>query len=336
MPELARELRNAQRLLVIKPSSLGDIVHVLPAVAVIKAAMPKLEIRWVVNEEFAPILQGNADLEEVIAFPRSRMRGSLSAVRFLGWSRILSLPEPPDLVIDFQGLFRSGLMANRSGGAKVVGLSDAREFAGIFHHHRVEVDPDVHAVDRYLEVPRVLGIKVPEDDTGLCFKLPLEKPERPPPDGFVLLHPFSRGAGKSLAMGSVLAFCEAMGQCPVVLVGRGGPKLGSLPGNVHNWINATGLAQLAWLMDNALFTVSVDSGPAHMAAALGERLLAIHSWSDPLKVGPYRKQAWVWKAGNLSRISTIDPAVAAAAGELPDIAQVREIASQVRKMIGLS
>lgn len=334
MPALARELRNARRLLVIKPSSLGDIVHALPAVSLIKSAMPALEIRWVANEEFVPVLQGNCDLEAVIPFPRNRMRGPLSLARFLGWSRILRLPSPPDLVIDFQGLLRSGLMARRSRGTKVFGLSDAREFAGIFHHHRVAVDPDAHAVDRYLEVPRALGIDVPADDTGLSFKLPQEKPESPPPDGFVLLHPFSRGEGKSLAVASVLAFCEEMGECPVVLVGRGGAQLGTLPGNVHNWINATGIAQLAWLMANALFTVSVDSGPAHMAAALGERLLAIHGWSDPLRVGPYRKQAWVWKAGNLSRVSAIDPAVARAEGELPDIGQVKDIASHVVQMIG--
>lgn len=334
MPALARELKNARRLLVIKPSSLGDIVHALPAVSLIKSAMPALEIRWVANEEFVPLLHGNCDLEEVISFPRNRMRGPLSLARFLGWSRILRLPAPPDLVIDFQGLLRSGLMARRSGGTKVFGLSDARECAGIFHHHRVAVDPDAHAVDRYLEVVRALGIDVPADDSGLSFKLPQEKPERSPPDGFVLLHPFARGERKSLAVETVLAFCEAMGECPVVLVGRGGPQLGTLPGNVHNWINATGIAQLAWLMANALFTVSVDSGPAHMAAALSEHLLAIHGWSDPLKVGPYRKQAWLWKAGNLSRVSAIDPVVARAEGELPDVKQMKEIASHVVQMIG--
>ncbi len=336
MPGLARELSNARRLLVIKPSSLGDIVHALPAVAVIKSAMPQLEIRWVANEEFVPLLEGNADLEEVIAFPRSRMRGPLSVLRFLGWSRTLSLPEPPDLVIDLQGLFRSGLMASRSGGAKVVGLSDGREFAGLFHHHRVEIDPDAHAVDRCLEVPRALGLQVPDEETALSFKLPLEKPDNPPPEGFVLLHPFSRGTGKSLTEQSVLAFCEAMGQCPVVLVGRGGPKLGPLPDNVHNWINATSLAQLAWLMGNALFTVSVDSGPAHMAAALGEDLLVIHSWSNPLKVGPYRKQAWVWKSGNFSKAGAVDPVAAKAGGQMPDIAQIKEIASRVREISGVS
>jgi heptosyltransferase-1 len=336
MPGMARELRNARRLLVIKPSSLGDIVHALPAVALIKSAMPGLEIRWVANEEFAPLLEGNPDLDEVIPFPRARMRGPLSPFRFLKWSRILSLPEPPDLVIDFQGLMRSGLMASRSGAAKVLGLSDARECAGFFHHQRVEVDAEAHAVDRYLEVVRALGIQVPDGDDGLCFKLPVEKPENPPPEGFVLLHPFSRGTGKSLSVESVLAFCQAMGQCPVVLVGRGGPGLGPLPGNAHNWIDATSFGQLAWLMENALFNVSVDSGPAHMAAALGENLLAIHAWSDPLKVGPYQKAAWVWKSGQLSRAGEVDPAATRGQGKLPDIAQIKEIAAHVRTISGLA
>ncbi len=335
MPGIARELRNARRLLVIKPSSLGDIVHALPAVALIKSAMPELEIRWVANEEFAPLLHGNTDIDEVIVFPRSRMRGPLSPFRFLHWSKILSQPEAPDLVIDFQGLFRSGLMASRSGAAKIFGFSDAREFAGIFHHQHVDVDSNAHAVDRYLEVVRALGIQVPDGREGLCFKLPLERPENPPSEGFVLLHPFSRGSGKSLSVDSVYTFCEAMGSCPVVLVGRGGPTIEALPGNAHNWINATGFGQLAWLMKNALFTVSVDSGPAHMAAALGENMVSIHGWSDPLKVGPYRQGAWVWKSGKLTKAGAVEPVLARTQGNLPNVAQIRELALNVRKLVGL-
>ncbi len=331
---LSSELAGARSALVIKPSSLGDIVHTLPAVALLKSANPDMAVRWVANSEWAPLLHGNPDLAGVIPFPRREMRGPLGPARFLRWSRALREPSPPDLVFDFQGLLRSGLMARRSRARLVVGLADSREGARFFHGLRVPVDPGWHAVERYLALPRALGVEVPGGDSALSFKLPQEPPGREPPPGFVLLHPFSRGAGKSLGADAVRRFCELLADRPVVLVGRGGPELGGLPANAHNWIGATGLAELAWLMARAAFTVSVDSGPAHMAAALGDRLLAIHSWSDPRRVGPYRKRAWVWKGGRVARVGELDPGVAAAAGELPDFAGIEAIAARVLAEIG--
>jgi heptosyltransferase-1 len=326
---VSSDLAEAKRALVIKPSSLGDIVHTLPAVALLKSANPEMEIRWVANSEWVPLLRGNSDLAEVLPFPRAQMRGPLGFVKFLRWSRALRKPSPPDLVIDFQGLLRSGLMAKRSRGRCVIGLSDSREGARYFHGRRVEVDPGAHAVERYLAVPRALGVEVPEDEGELSFKLPQKEPARIPPEGFVLFHPFSRGVGKSLGAAQVHRFCEAITSRPVVLVGRGGPALEGLPEGTLNWIDQTSLPELAWLMARAAFTVSVDSGPAHMAAALGERMLAIHSWSDPLKVGPFRKRAWVWKSGSIARVGEFDVDLAKGEGGLPDLGEMGRIADLV-------
>jgi len=328
-PAPVPELESASHVLVIKPSSLGDIVHALPTVALIKAAQPAAQIRWVANTEWVPVLRGNTDLNSVIPFPRSRMRGPLGLFKFVSWSRVLREPAVPDLVIDLQGLLRSGLMAKRSKGGLVVGLSDAREGAGFFHHRKVEVEPGAHAVDRYLAVARALGAVVPKDDARLSFKLPKLRPEAEVPDSYVLLHPFSRGEGKSLSAAAVRRFCEAMGDTPVLLVGRGGPELGDLPPNVGNWIGRTEIAELAWLMANSEFNVSVDSGPAHMAAAVGENMLAIHSWSDPRKVGPYRKRAWVWKGGQFRRVGEIDAEFADSGGELPGEEDMERVAEHI-------
>lgn len=331
---ISSELAEAKRALVIKPSSLGDIVHTLPAVALLKSANPEMEIRWVANSEWVPLLRGNSDLAEVLPFPRAEMRGPLGTMKFLRWSRVLRAPAPPDLVIDFQGLLRSGLMAKRSRGVCVIGLDDSREGAHFFHGRRLEVDPGAHAVERYLAVPRALGVAVPEDEGELSFKLPQEEPAQTPPQGFVLLHPFSRGEGKSLGAAQVRRFCEAIPGRPVVIVGRGGSPLDGLPEGTLNWIDKTSLPELAWLMARAAFTVSVDSGPAHMAAALGERMLAIHSWSNPLKVGPFRKRAWVWKAGSIARVGEFDARLARGDGELPDLDEMVRIADLVTVAAG--
>ena len=300
----AIDLAALRTALVVKPSSLGDIVHTLPAVALIKRAHPHLAIRWVVRSEFAPLLDGNPDLEGLIDFPRSQMRGLGGVFKLLRWSgKALRDPDPPDLVIDFQGLARSGVMARRSGARETVGLSDAREGASLFHRWQVEVDPSGHAVDRYLEVPRSLGIDCA--DAAQLFRLPegnspkgVSLPEEP----FVLLHPFSRGEGKSLSAEMARSLCDHLAPFPVVVVGRADEELTDLPAGTTNLLNRTTLPELIGVTRRAASVISVDSGPMHIAAAIvpPEKLISIHTWSDPCKVGPYPREALVWKNGRLA------------------------------------
>lgn len=302
------ELGRMRSLLVVKPSSLGDVVHTLPSVALIKRAFPELSIRWVVRSEFMPLLDGNPDLERTIEFPRSEMRGTVGVFKLLRWSkRSLREPSVPDFVIDFQGLLRSGVMARRSGASEIIGLSDAREGAGHFYRWVVPVDTGGHAVDRYLQVPRALGIDV--SDARQLFRLPqgdipagVELPAAP----FIMLHPFSRGGGKSLSAEQVRFLCEALAPLPVVIVGMADLELPPLGDRVVDLLNRTSLSGLVAVTRRAGFVISVDSGPMHIAAALGDRLVSIHTWSDPRKVGPYAPGSWVWKGGCLQRMGEYD------------------------------
>src|SRR5207244_10616905 len=85
-----------------------------------------------------------------------------------------------------------------------------------------------------------------------------------------------------------------------------GQARGGIDGALDNCIdltNQTSLLQLIWLIRAAHFIVSVDSGPMHIAAALTDRLLSIHTWTDPRRVGPYNPNAWVWKNGQLCRVN---------------------------------
>ena len=156
------DLAGFRSVLIVKPSSLGDIVHTLPAVQALHAAQPHLSIRWVANPEWLPLLEGAPWLTEAIPFPRKRFRGLVGLWRFWRWTRTWRrLPrELPELVLDFQGLLRSGLIAKTRGSGPVIGLSDAREGAHRFHDHVVPVDSGAHAVDRYLTLVRALGVAV--------------------------------------------------------------------------------------------------------------------------------------------------------------------------------
>ena len=95
-----------------------------------------------------------------------------------------------------------------------------------------------------------------------------------------------------------LNFCQALAPLRIVLVGRSEETVPAAD-HVENLLNRTTLAELIWLIRRANFVVSVDSGPMHIAAAITPRLLSIHTWSDPAKVGPYHPEAWVWKDGRV-------------------------------------
>ena len=330
LPELGR----CRSALVVKPSSLGDIVHTLPAVHLIRRRWPHLRLAWLVNPEFAPLLAGNPDIDEVVPFPRRDFRGLAGLRRLLAWRRAFRTRPAPDVVLDFQGLLRSALVARWSRAPHIIGLTDSREGARFLHHHRIAVNAASHAVERNLTMARALGADGP-------VRFPLPEGDPPPlpagqslPDRFVLLHPFSRGAGKSLAPELVRQFCDSLQPLPVVLAGRTEETdRPGLPSHVTDLLNATTLPQLTWLMRRAAWTVSVDSGPMHMAAALSGNVLGLHTWSDPRRVGPWRPDAFVWKAGRLCAVRDLD-STAGDAGRPIAAADIPALATFVRKRLG--
>jgi lipopolysaccharide heptosyltransferase I len=286
---------------IVKPSSLGDVVHTLPAVALLKRHWPASRIRWLVNSEWMPLLDGNPTVDEVVEFPRRSFRGLRGALKIAPWARALNERVKADLVLDFQGLLRSAMIAKlcRGESCRVIGLSDAREGARMFYDATADVSGKAHAVDRYLALVASLGINVP-DVASLPWPLPAgcSPTDVRLPEDFVLLHPFSRGKGKSLSEEEVMAFCQELAPCPVVVAGVSKMRA-PMAEHVVDLLNRSTLPELIWLIRRAACVVSVDSGPMHIAAALPVPLISIHTWSDPAKVGPYRPDAWIWRKGML-------------------------------------
>ncbi len=283
----------------IKPSSLGDIVHTLPAVALLRQAHPQASITWVINPEWAPLLRGNKCVDHVHIFPRGELGGLGMATRLLPWMQQTGRLRP-DAALDFQGLLRSALIGRASHPRDFYGMSDAREGARNFYDHVAKVDRSAHAVERYLALVETFGVPI---ERPLRFPLPtgdtIQRFDDDVP--YILLHPFARGRRKSLSDLVVEEFCRALAPHRVVLVGKTKRDL-PVPENCLNLLNHTSILQLVWLIRRASFTISVDSGPMHIAAALTDRLVSIHTWSDPRKVGPYNENAWVWKNGELTRV----------------------------------
>ncbi len=288
-------------LWIIKPGSLGDIVHTLPCAAAIRNHWSDTQITWAVDARWAPLLEGNPVIDKKILFHRQDFRGLTGVLSAFRWMLSLKNEENPDICLDLQGLFRSALMARFSRAKRIVGFSDARESAHLLYHQR-EPGPskNIHAVDRYLSILPALGIRRP---AKLEFPLPPGSAPQAllPSSDWVLLHPFARGEGKSLSEAAVLRFCERFRLLPIVIAGMGKISL-PLPPHCSVLLNRTSLNEMIWLCRHARFTVSVDSGPVHIAAAASDsRVLSLHTWSDPRKIGPYSTESWIWQGGEIRR-----------------------------------
>ncbi|MCB1203296.1 MAG: glycosyltransferase family 9 protein [Verrucomicrobiae bacterium] len=302
------KVSDCERILLVKPSSLGDIVHTLPAAAAIARAAPLAKIDWLVNTEWSPLLEGVPFLSRVIPFPRRRFRGVQGLFEARKWAARELKVVGYDLAIDFQGLFRSAWLA-RQATPSVAGFQRTREGAGLFYRERVDVREwdRCHAVDRNLVLAEALGATVGDPD----FVLPTGKvPEGLPglSGPVVVLHPFSRGAGKSLSAEEVCELCERLAPWKVLLAGVPACSLPETwPANVVNLLGKTDLSGLIYLLRLADWTISVDSGPMHLAAGISDRILSIHTWSNPAMVGPRRPGAWVFRDSRILRVGDLDP-----------------------------
>jgi ADP-heptose:LPS heptosyltransferase len=292
-----------EHILFIKPGSMGDVIHALPVATAIHQAWPETRITWIIDPRWQPLLEKNPAIAATHTFPRADFRGPAGILRFLSWCRRLRELHA-DAALDLQCLLRSGLMAHFSKARRVWGLSDAREGAGFFHTDRISVLKNEHSVQRYLRALPAMGITPPEKPKWV---LPTVETSRVIPENqpFVVIHPFSRGAGKSLdheCLDAFLSTFRSHSNALCVLVGAGDYARENDTGFL-NLLNRTTLAELTSILRRAGFVASVDSGPMHLAAALGAPLLSIHTWSDPRCVGPFSEKAWIWQGGEIRRQS---------------------------------
>jgi len=286
------------RVLIVKPGSLGDIVHALPAVAWLKATWPDVEISWLVDSRWRSLLENYPGIDRLVEFPRTRFRGPAGWCGFVAWLRGLRDLQP-GLAIDLQGLLRSAIMGKAAAPGRLLGGSDAREGAGWFYQTVAEVDRQAHAVERYRKIVAAAGVNT-RTEPEIDFPATALPDGFDPSEPFLLLHPFSRGKGKSLASGQVTELVRLLTPIRVVLVGQL-PSEMTPPVGGENWFNRTTLPELLALCRAAACVISVDSGPAHLAAAVSERLLALHTWTDPARVGPWGGMAEVWRGGQICR-----------------------------------
>ncbi len=310
------------KILVIKPSSLGDILHGLVVAQSIREQLPGCSITWVVGEQFAPVVQGCPTVDHTLIFER---RGGVRALIHLG--RALRR-DYYDYALDFQGLARSGLMLLMARARTKIGRSDAREGAGWAARLKAPLPPpgkNPHAIEILLQFLPLLGL-----EASLRSPIRLQaEPLAPPHDRLPAMRPVvlalnSRDASKEWP-GFVELTRLLLERHPDLPVVWGSHKPWPTPAafaahpQFHNLTARTTLEQMIGLIESARLVVANDSGLMHVAAAVGAPLVACFGPTLPEATGPYPLDRPTHRIlcaprGDLSRleVTTVYEAVAGA------------------------
>ncbi len=284
-------LRKFRKILIVKPSSLGDIIHALPLLDAVKTVLPDSEVHWVVARGFEGVLQGHPMIKRLWVIHKENWKRPLkliSTVSELGnLFRGLRF-ERYDLVIDLQGLLRSGLITALSGASLRVGFSDARELSPFFYNLKVRGGTGIHAVDRYLKLASLIGI----DTGGVDFPLPPIQDTFHPEVAYYVVVPGARWPSKRWPVEYFIDVIKALPTTAVIVGSRedidiAGTIALNTSGRSINMAGKTDLKRLFSIIGGAFFMLSNDSGPMHMGAALSVPVYAIFGPTSEVLTGPY-------------------------------------------------
>ena len=284
-----------RKILIIKPSALGDIVHTLPFLAAVRERYPDAEIHWVVARGLHRFLEGHPMITRLWIMDKEQWKQPRRLARSMGemlrFGRALRR-ERFDISVDLSGLLRSGLITWAAGAGERLGFSDSDEGSPFFYNRKIEGGDAIHAIDRYLKLARLMdcdvaGIRYPmaplPDSTPLLDSLPEE---------FCVITP---SAGKKANRWPAERFGALAASLPlpsVVIGGRADTEIAGTVvrqsrGRAVSVAGKTGLKELAALIGRARFMVCNDTGPMHIAAALGVPVFAIFGPANPVRTGPY-------------------------------------------------
>lgn len=293
----------ALRILVIKPSSIGDVLHTFPPVALIRAAHPDAEIDWVVNDSLANVVRLCPGISRIISFPRKDVMKLNKLKAFISELR----ENEYDVAIDFQGLLRSGIITGLSRSKSKVGFANARECAPIFYKKSLKLqDNHTHAVDKNialarfaLEMPADIQVPPPAIDISQDFIAEITSVV-PGNDGMITIAVCfaSRWHSKNWS-GDFIAnvldeTSKIIPNLRAVLIGsKDDQELGkrimssARCANLVDLSGKTSFGGLAALLSRSQAMFTVDSGPMHLAAAIGVPCIAMFGSTDYVLTGPY-------------------------------------------------
>lgn len=293
-----------RKILLVKPSSFGDVIHGLPVLHALSVRFPQAELHWVVAKAFAGILEEHPLIHRLWVMDKDswkrpdRFASTCSELRKL---RRGLRDEKFDLVIDLQGLLRSAMIVRFTGARESVGFESAREGSRYFYKYRVRTQTELHAVEKNLLIAQFVGCERADPQ----FPLPHfgEAPQIVTDLGrYAVIAP---SAGTLVKRWPAEYFGRLASLLPVpsvIVAGRSDAALGEevarlSGGRAVSLAAKTSLRGLGAVIKGAQFLVTCDSGPMHLAAALNVPVFSIFGPTSPLRTGPY---------GNIHTIVRLD------------------------------
>jgi heptosyltransferase-1 len=298
-------------ILIIKLSSIGDVVHTLPSLAALRKSYPESHITWVVEEASANIIEGNPHVNQVIVMRRKRWMRNISKLHHIPETlkEIVSFirylrDRRYDIVIDFMSLIRSSIIVFLSGGVRKIGYNSMQELSGLFVREKIYEDMRKHAVERYFDFVRYLGVDMEtrefpivmtnEDEQRVMEHLKTHGIDEK--DSFVAVSPMSFAGETRLWENKNFAdLCDRIINELKTKVIFTGERSDGLLEDIQSMMRMksvnlggqTTLRELACLYNKAAVLITPDSGPMHIAAAVGTPVIALFGPSDPQRTGPY-------------------------------------------------
>ena len=296
-----RRHSDGERFLVVRLTALGDILHTVPAVAALRAAHPKAKIDWVVERKWAPVIEGSPAIDEVIPFDRRSVWNAVECVERLRENRY-------DCAIDFQGLYKSSILSALSGAPRRIGFDRAwarEEGAAMFYTERV-TPVGRHVSELNYSLAERAGAARPESseyplrvpaggaasvrsrlhDLGIVGEYLVIGPAASwrakcwPPDRFgVLCRELEARA--ALGAGARVVVIQGPGEKSVV------DEVLRAAAPVCPAVIAPTIEELMGLVAHARYMVAADSGPLHLAAAMGTPVVGLYGPTDPARNGPF-------------------------------------------------
>lgn len=299
---------NNPRILIVRLSSIGDVLHCTPVARTLKEALPACHITWIVGKQSAEILRCNPHIDELYVWPREEWERAMRSGHFRQawqlWQQLRSYfcTKHYDVALDIHGLFLSGMVTAASHSSRRIGLSNTKELNSLFMTETAPLqNKERHVIQRYLSILKPLNI------TTADYRMTLITPPAAskfandflkqhgiaPDDQLVAVNPVTTWAAKNWPPEYFARVIREVSEYAKILL-CGGPAdqaiaakitaLADVP--VINAVAKTGLLELAALIRRAAVLVVGDTGPLHIAVAVGTPSVSIFGATDPLKFGP--------------------------------------------------
>lgn len=299
---------HAKKIAIIRLSSIGDVLHCTPVARMLKEKIPSCHITWIVGQVSFPMVEFNPFVDEVYVWSREKWEKLMRQGKLIeAWQMLKKFKQEMagrgfDIALDIHGLFLSGLITRLTGAPRRIGLGGTKEGNGLFMTEQARAFPqDIHVIQRYLSILRPLGLTAGNYDMTLCLSAEVREfaarflAQNGVTEGekIILINPATTWSAKNWPAEYFAETADSLASCAKIII-CGGPGDAEIAKGVEakvrvpviNAVGKTSLLEMAALIEKANLLIVGDTGPLHMAVALGVPTVSIFGATDPAKFGP--------------------------------------------------